>query len=70
MPRRSRNKLNKLKPRTYREVREQVSLAARAGYRRAFKHTDEPSEDLIVECIEREVMGELCELVEFPEAAE
>jgi hypothetical protein len=35
------------------------------GYRRAFKHNDNPSEDQIFESIREYVMMELCEVLSF-----
>jgi hypothetical protein len=35
------------------------------GYRRAHKHDDKPSEDHILDEIERAVMNELCDVLQF-----
>ncbi len=39
----------------------------RRGYRRAFKHNEDPSEEIICETIEDCVMGSLYEYFDFPE---
>ena len=35
------------------------------GYKRAFKHTNTPHEDSIIEHIRSEIMNNLCEVLEF-----
>lgn len=61
---------NRLTPRTYHEIAELVTAAVSYGYRRAYKHTLRPSEEHVVECIEREVMGVVADVVEFPHEKE
>ena len=39
----------------------------RRGYRRAFKHNENPTEEIICETIEDCVMGSLYEYFDFPE---
>ena len=39
----------------------------RRGYRRAFKHNENPTEEVICETIEDCVMGSLYEYFDFPE---
>ena len=37
------------------------------GVHRAFKHTDNPSQEAIIENVEREILSLLCERLSFPE---
>jgi hypothetical protein len=46
-----------------RAVEEGVAL----GYNRAFKHTDQPEAHYVKECIQREVLNAICEILIFPE---
>ena len=38
------------------------------GYRRPFKHDDNPSEEYIVSCIQEEIMNQVYEHFEFDES--
>jgi hypothetical protein len=49
-------------------VSEAVEAGARFGYRRAYKHTDSPSEEAVIENVSREVMNCLSEVVDFEQA--
>lgn len=51
----------------YLVMREAVERGAGYGWRRAFKHTDTPSEDIAVETIATAVMNEICEWFRFDE---
>lgn len=42
-----------------------VDEATRRGIRRAYKHTDTPTEEAIAASVEREMMNELCEILRF-----
>ena len=44
-----------------------ISEGIRRGYRRAFKHNEDPSEEIICETIEDCVMSSLYEYFDFPE---
>lgn len=44
-----------------------VEIAVRAGYRRAHKHTEKPSEETVIHEVHQRVMNELSELFIFPE---
>jgi hypothetical protein len=55
----------KLKLQTYTLVEDAVSRAIDYGWRRAHKYVDEPDQDLILQEIERAVMSQLCEVVDF-----
>lgn len=49
----------------YQVIQRAVEEGIAHGYRRAFKHTDSPSEDLVKESIEVEVMNALDEVLVF-----
>ena len=56
-----------MKPK-FRVILEQaLEEGIRRGYMRAFKHNEDPSEDIICETIEDCVMGSLYEYFDFPE---
>ena len=44
-----------------------IGEGVKIGYRRAFKHNEDPSEDIICETIEDCVMSSLYEYFTFPE---
>ena len=44
-----------------------ISEGVKIGYRRAFKHNEDPSEEIICETIEDCVMSSLYEYFDFPE---
>lgn len=50
---------------SYSIVSHAVEQGISLGYRRAHKHTDTPSEDLILESVLREVMGCLDEVIQW-----
>ena len=54
-----------MKPREYRLMQDCLENGLRRGYRRAFKHTDCPSEDQILESLQINVMREVHEFVSF-----
>jgi len=54
-----------MKPRIYSIIRECVENGIRYGIRRAHKHTDEPSEDLLESEIHSAIMMQLDEKFEF-----
>ncbi len=54
-----------MKPREYRLMQDCLENGLRRGYRRAFKHTDCPSEDQILESLQTNVMGEIIEFFAF-----
>jgi len=51
----------------YRVVSDAVEAGALRGVRRAFKHTDKPSQEAIAQEVENAVMGSLSEYLKFPE---
>ena len=54
----------------YAVISRAVEEGLAAGWRRAHKYDDHPSEDAILEAMESAVMGAICEVVEFGEGAE
>lgn len=56
-----------MKPRVYNILSECIELGTESGYRRAFKNTDSPSEDHIIENIHREILNKICEYFTFEE---
>jgi len=56
-----------MKPRMYNILSECIENGVELGYRRAFKHTDSPSEDSIIESIHREILNKVCEYFIFEE---
>ena len=54
-----------MKPREYRLMQDCLENGLRRGYRRAFKHTDCPSDDQILESLQINVMREVHEFVSF-----
>lgn len=57
----------KVKPKfnAYTILERAVDQGAAYGYRRAYKHTDSPSEEAIIQSIVENVMNELCEVINF-----
>ena len=49
----------------YAIIERAVEEGARGGYCRAFKHTEKPDEDLIVDNIVEYIMLNLCEVLDF-----
>jgi len=49
----------------YRIIDDAVESAIRYGYSRAFKHTDSPTKDQIMNEIHRSVMNNLCDILKF-----
>ena len=54
-----------MKPREYRLFTECLENGLRRGYRRAYKHTDQPSEEQLLESLHTNVMGEISEFFAF-----
>jgi len=67
IPNRSEKQTNnkKMKPRMYNIIKECIENGIRYGIRRAHKHTDEPSEDLLESEIHSAIMTELDDKFEF-----
>jgi len=51
----------------YRIIDDAVEKAIAYGYKRAYKHTDTPTEQHLLQEIHRAVMNELCEVLKFEE---
>ncbi len=54
-----------MKPREYRLFTECLEAGLRRGYRRAFKHTDAPTEEQLLESLHTNVLGEVSEWFAF-----
>ena len=54
-----------MQPREYRLFTECLENGLRRGYRRAFKYTDHPSDDQILESLQINVMREVHEFFSF-----
>ncbi len=59
-----------LRPNTYAILSRAVEEGAKFGYLRAFKYTETPSEDMILESIHREIMNAITEVFVFDGEAE
>lgn len=49
----------------YRIIDDTIERAIRYGYSRAFKHTDSPTKDHVIDEIHRSVMNDLCDILKF-----
>jgi hypothetical protein len=47
-----------------------VRDGAAIGYRRAFKHNDDPDDEQVIDAIEQAVMAQVCEWFRFEEINE
>jgi hypothetical protein len=56
-----------MKPDTFKVVQMAVRDGIAIGVRRARKHIDNPTDDELIDIIEREVMTQLCEWFRFEE---
>ena len=54
-----------LKLNSYKIISDAIENGIRYGYRRAYKHVENPSEDTIIEQIHLAVMNELCDIINF-----
>jgi hypothetical protein len=54
-----------MKPKVKVILEDAIDLGIEKGYRRAFKHTDIPSEDTIKQYIEEAIWGKLYEYFDF-----
>ena len=62
--------MKKLKPNIYAILKECIEIGINAGYRRAFKHIDNPSEEIIKEEILKYVILEIVEKFNFDDQKE
>ena len=58
-----------MKVRMYNLISELVERGALLGYKRAFKHVDNPSEGAIVDNVHDAIMSELCDYLIFDESS-
>ncbi len=56
-----------MKPKIHVILSQAIEEGTRRGYRRAFKHNEDPSEEIICETIEECVMSQIYEYFTFPE---
>lgn len=54
--------------RTYEVLSRAVEEGYRLGWNRAHKHTDNPGEDHIEDQVISAIMGQICEVFDFPES--
>lgn len=59
-----------MKPKTYRLIKECVENGVEAGFNRAYKHTDDPTQLVITNNIIREIMFQINEWFDFEEPEE
>jgi hypothetical protein len=59
-----------MKPNTYVILERAVEEGALMGYRRAFKHTETPTEDAVVQSIVDAVMLSVSEVFTFPQQSD
>lgn len=59
-----------MKCRTFLVIQHAVEMGAAYGVRRAYKHTDEPTEEQIIAEVESAVMNEICEWFMFENVLE
>ncbi len=57
--------MKKLKVNTYNVLEECIEIGISGGWNRAFKHSDDPSEDYIKEQILHYIMLQVCEKFKF-----
>ena len=56
-----------MKPKFHVILSQAIEEGVKRGYRRAYKHNEDPSEEIICETIEDCVMSSLYEYFDFPE---
>ena len=56
-----------MKPKFHVILSQAIEEGVKRGYRRAYKHNEDPSEEVICDTIEECVMGSLYEYFDFPE---
>jgi len=65
----SREIASGVRVRAYEVIRRAVEDGACRGVARAFKHTEQPSRDLLIDSVEEAIMGELSDVLAFEEPA-
>ena len=53
----------------YSIIQRAVEEGIEMGYNRAYKYTDTPTRDIMVENLEREIMNSLSEVIDFEDVA-
>ena len=54
-----------MKPREYRLLERCIEEGLQRGYRRAYKHSDSPTEEQILDSLETNILGEIAEWFAF-----
>lgn len=54
-----------MRAKEYQLIDQCVETGVRYGYHRAYKHTDTPTEEQMVQTIQNAVMAEICEWFDF-----
>jgi hypothetical protein len=54
-----------MRPRFYKLLEESIEAGARRGYRRAYKHNENPTDEELIEAVTNCIMGELHENFTF-----
>ena len=60
-----KTKSSKIKVNLYSILEEAIERGTRYGYHRAFKHTDNPTEDQIIDDVLQNIMTEVCGVIDF-----
>jgi hypothetical protein len=59
-----------MKPDEYKVLQMAIQDGIAIGYRRAFKHNENPDEDAVIDRIQQEVMTQICEWFKFEDIQE
>ena len=54
-----------MKPKIYNIISEAIEVGISAGYRKAHKHVDEPSDQHVIDSIHDSIMNQICEYFDF-----
>lgn len=59
-----------MKPDEYKVLQMAIQDGVAIGYRRAFKYSENPDEDAVIDRIQQEVMTQICEWFKFQDIEE